>query len=69
MFNEAYLTYSLMTCSYQMNTEKTDGNILRYLKFIVISSDARTQKSRDGVFQKQSLQFYSQKHQSVYKNS
>ena len=27
-----------------INTEKTDENILRYLKFIVISGNARTQK-------------------------
>ena len=36
-----------------VNTEKADRNILRYLKFIVISGDARTQKSRDGVYQKE----------------
>ena len=38
-----------------MNTENTD-NILRYLKFIMISGDARAQKSRDKVSQKESLQ-------------
>ena len=42
-----------------MNTEKTDENILRYLKFIVISDDARTQKSCDGVSRKENLRFYS----------
>ena len=39
-----------------MNTENTDENILRCLKFIAISGDARTQKDRDGVSQKESLQ-------------
>ena len=39
-----------------MNTENTDENILRYLKLIVISGDARTQKNRDRVSQKDSLQ-------------
>ena len=39
-----------------MNTENTVENILRYLKFIVISGDARTQKNRDRVSQKASLQ-------------
>ena len=42
-----------------MNTENTDKNIFRYLKFIVISRDARTQTNRDGVFQKESLQRHS----------
>ena len=42
-----------------MNTENTDKNIFRYLKFIVISLDARTQTNRDGVFQKESLQRHS----------
>ena len=32
-----------------MNTENTDENFLRYLKFIVISGDGRTQKNRDRV--------------------
>ena len=40
-----------------MNIENTDENILRYLKFIVISGDARTQKNRDGVSQKESRIF------------
>ena len=39
-----------------INTKNTDENILRYLKFIVISGDARTQKSCDRVSQKVSLQ-------------
>ena len=39
-----------------INTENTVENILRYLKFIVISGDARTQKNRDRVSQKESLQ-------------
>ena len=39
-----------------MNTENTAENILRYLKFIVISGDARTQKNRDRVSQKECLQ-------------
>ena len=39
-----------------MNTRNTVENILRYLKFIVISGDARTQKNRDKVSQKESLQ-------------
>ena len=38
-----------------MNTENADGN----LKFIVISGDARTQKNRDRVSQRQSLQRHS----------
>ena len=32
-----------------MNTENTDENILRYLKFIMISGDARTQKNVIGL--------------------
>ena len=42
-----------------MNTETTDENILRYLKFIVISGDSKTQKNRDGVSQKEYLQLHS----------
>ena len=39
-----------------MNTENTAEVILRYLKFIVISDDTRTQKDRDRISQKESLQ-------------
>ena len=39
-----------------MNTENRAESILRYLKFIVISGDARTQKNRDRASQKESLQ-------------
>ena len=39
-----------------MTTENRAESILRYLKFIVISGDARTQKNRDRVSQKESLQ-------------
>ena len=42
-----------------MNTETTDENIFRYLKFIVISGDAKTQKNCDGVSQKEYLQHHS----------
>ena len=42
-----------------MNTDNTDENILRYLKFIVISGDARTQKNCDGFSQRESLQRHS----------
>ena len=42
-----------------MNTENTDENILRCLKFITISGDAKTQKSRDGLSKKESFQWHS----------
>ena len=42
-----------------MNTENTDENILRCLKLIAISGDARTQKDRDRVSKKESLQQHS----------
>ena len=42
-----------------MNTENTDGNIFSYRKFIAISCDPGTPKSRDGIFQKGSLQGHS----------
>ena len=39
-----------------INTENRAENILRYLKFKVILGDARTQKTRDRVPEKESLQ-------------
>ena len=39
-----------------MNTENTDGNFFSYRKFIAISCDPGTQKIRDGISQKESLQ-------------
>ena len=39
-----------------MNTENTGGNIFSYRKFIAISCDPGTQKSRHGISQKGFLQ-------------
>ena len=39
-----------------MNTENTAESILRYLKVILISGDARTQKNLHRLSQKESLQ-------------
>ena len=54
--DEAHCLYLLMTWYLLVNTENTDGNIFSYRKFIAFSCDSGTQKSRDGISQKGSLQ-------------